>query len=573
MAGMRSARHFSKYHSTIRSISSSHMFPTFLALARHLFFAIASVIAFSAHAAAPLEVSTALRDLLRTEYAPLRIGEVEIKSLRLIRRLYAARDYQPLWSEAARQSLLVAIADSALEGLEPADYPQPHTALVNALPAADHAAQEIVLTEALVRLAYSLRLGKANPAALDPAWNYARALGTSNPIAWITTAIEGHDINTAVSTLRPATPYYMVLRSALADHRVRAARGGWPKITSGPTLRPGTRDPRIQELRARLGGADSVVAPNANATFFDEQLLLAVRQFQDRHGLAIDGLVGRATLAALNVPITDRINTLRVNLERIRWLFHDFDAEFLAVNIAAFYAAYLNHGYVRWQARVVVGRPYRQTPSFTSQITSLELNPTWTVPPTILAQDILPKVRENLLYLREKKLQVFDRSGQIIDPVTVNWQLPASRFPYVLRQPPGDDNALGRIKFLFPNPHTVYLHDTPARDLFAQPARVFSSGCIRIERPLELAEILLRDHTWDAASLQTAIDTGKRQRLTLSTPVTIMLFYLTAFPDEHGDVHFRADVYDRDRAVLDALAAEFTFAPPTDYVVDPEPAR
>ncbi len=520
-----------------------------------------------AHADTLTETQSHLRRLL-TQFDPLRIAEIDIRALRLIRRVYAARNYLPLWSEPTRLALNAAALSSVEDGLQARDYPQPTLTISATSPPVARAAQEILLTESLTRLAYSLRFGKANPRALDPHWNYARALGATDPVAWLTKVITNGDLAVALAALRPSGPYYGGLRTALAVYRL-AETAPWPTLSAGPTLKPGQHDPRIAELRARLlAGGDLRATPVVEALRYDDALVAAVQVFQARHGLAIDGAVGNATLNALNVSRAARIDTLRVNLERVRWIFHDLSDEFVAVNIAAFYAAYVQDGQIRWQARVVVGRPYRQTPIFKSQITYLELNPTWTVPPTILAEDILPAMRHNLGYLAHKKLQVLDRDGRILDPTNLNWShLPAHNFPYVLRQPPGDDNALGRVKFIFPNPYAVYLHDTPARELFAAPARSFSSGCIRLERPFELVEILLRDNPrWTPIALAAAAATGTPQRITLLKPLTIMLLYLTAFPDDTGDMQFHDDIYARDAAVRAALDAPFEFSAPDDFV-------
>ncbi len=522
-------------------------------------------VATAAHGDLLTDTQTHLRALL-TGADPLRIAEVDIRALRLIRRLYAARDYLPMWSERARVALVAAAVSSVDDGLSPSDYPQPTLTISGTSPPATRAAQEIVLTESLTRLAYSLRFGKANPRALYPHWNYTRALGATDPPTWLTTVIANGELATALAAQRPSGPYYGALRRALAAYR-RADAKAWSPLSAGPTLKPGQHDPRVSELRMRLiAGGELRATPDLEATFYDAALVAAVQAFQARHGLTIDGAVGLATRAALNVTPTARSDTLRVNLERMRWIFHDLEDEFVAVNIAAFYAAYVKDGQIRWRARVVVGRPFRQTPIFKSKITYLVLNPTWTVPPTILAEDVLPAVRRNLAYLAHKKLQVLDQ-GQVVDPRSINWaHLRARNFPYVVRQPPGDDNALGRIKFIFPNPHAVYLHDTPARQLFAASARSFSSGCIRLERPFELAAILLRDNPrWTPAALAAATATAIPQRINLGKPLTIMLLYLTAFPDDAGEIQFREDIYARDDVVRAALAAPFTFSAPEDY--------
>ncbi|MEQ8497208.1 MAG: L,D-transpeptidase family protein, partial [Gammaproteobacteria bacterium] len=419
------------------------------------------------------------------------------------------------------------------------------------------AARELLASEALARLAFTLHFGKANPAALDANFNYSRGFGATDPVAWLRAAIEGDRLAATLAALRPPGPYYARLVAALAMHRALAARGGWPRVPAGDTLEPGMRDARVPSLRARLhaGGEVLPMVASAEAEVYDDALADAVRIFQYRHGLTVDALVGPATLAALNVPVAARIATLRVNLERLRWVFRDIGERYVAVNIASFGAAYLVDGAVQWSARAIVGRPYRQTPVFRDTINYLELNPTWTVPPTILRKDILPRLRTDPGYLVEKRLRVIDPNGGPVDPATIDWRaVRAASFPYLLRQEPGPDNALGRIKFMFPNRHAVYLHDTPQRQLFARAERVFSSGCIRVENPLALATLLLADDpAWDRAALEAAIARGRTERVRLARPVPILLLYLTAFADPHGALHFRDDVYGRDAPVLRAL--------------------
>jgi len=328
-------------------------------------------------------------------------------------------------------------------------------------------------------------------------------------------------------------------------------------------------DPRVPLLRARLtasGDFAQAVAPQENS-IYDAPLIAAVEAFQQRHGLTVDGAVGRGTLAALNVPLATRIDQIRINLERIRWVFRDLGEEYVAVNIAGFQAAYFRQGELRWRGRAIVGRPYRQTPIFRDEMSYLELNPTWTVPPTILREDILPKLRQNPGYLREKKLRVVDPNGGAVSAAGIDWrQVSANGFRWFLRQEPGPDNALGRIKFMFPNAHAVYLHDTPSRELFAQAERSFSSGCIRIERPLDLAVELLGDpQRWTLATLEAALATQRTQRVNLPRRIPVMLLYLTVFPDENGSLQFYRDIYDRDPAVLKALDGALTWTPPSDF--------
>ena len=508
--------------------------------------------------------AAALSALLAGDAPQVRIDGARLWSTPVLRELYRSGDTR--WTEPRLRSLRTEIARVAEDGLEPADYLARELAQPERLSPAE---LELLASEALARLAFTLRYGKANPLALDSNWNYSRELGATDPVAWLRAAVTHDDLPSLLQSLRPQGAYYRALKEALAANRAIAARGGWSTLPAGATLKPGMDDPRVPLLRARLAASGDLEGAGAAATgtVYDAALVAAVKAFQDRHGLDADGAVGRATLAELNVPVTARIDQLRVNLERIRWVFRDLAGEFVVVNIAGYGAAYFVDGEIRWRARAIVGRPYRQTPVFKDALSYLELNPTWTVPPTILRNDILPKLRQNPAYLREKKLRVVDPNGGPVSAAGIDWhKVSASNFRYYLRQDPGPDNALGRIKFMFPNAHAVYLHDTPTRELFRQPERTFSSGCIRIENPLALAELLLRDPArWNQASLQAAIDSGETRRVNLPRKVPIMLLYLTAFPDQAGRVQFRRDVYRRDARTLQALDGPLVWTPTRDF--------
>ncbi len=284
---------------------------------------------------------------------------------------------------------------------------------------------------------------------------------------------------------------------------------------------------------------------------YDATLVQALEAFQRAQYLTADGHLGAATLAALNVPVAPRIDQLRVNLERARWLLHQLHGDFVMVDIAGYDIAFYKDGKPVWRSRVQVGQPYRSTPAFKSQITYLTLNPTWTVPPTILKNDILPKVRKNPGYLAANRIRVLDGQGRELSPASVNWANPRG---IVLRQDAGPDNSLGRVVIRFPNDYAVYLHDTPHQELFANPQRANSSGCIRVERPRELAELLLDDPVrWNRAVIDSAIDTGKTQTVMLGKPVPLLLAYWTVDLRDDGRIGFRPDIYRRDAALLVAL--------------------
>jgi len=340
----------------------------------------------------------------------------------------------------------------------------------------------------------------------------------------------------------------------LHHYRQLAAAGGWPGVPAGPVLRLGDVDPRVAAIRAHLAVTGELPADSdISSTLFDEPLKEGVSVFQYRHGLDDDGIVGKQTIAAMNVPVEDRIDQLRVSLERLRWVNQEAAQTLVAVNVASFKAFLFRDGEMEWSTRAMVGKDYRRTPIFRGDIQYIEFNPTWTIPPTILRNDTLPAIKRDPGYLAEKNIRVIDSAGKFVDPMTVDWNQYTRGVPYTLRQDPGPENALGTMKFIFPNKHSIFLHDTPHRELFARPERAFSSGCIRIEDPLKLAELLLHNDTLQAPVLQSIVDTGITQRIYLDKPIPVVIIYLTASIDADGNVLFYRDIYNKDGKVLQAL--------------------
>jgi L,D-transpeptidase YcbB len=502
-----------------------------------------------------------------------RVAGLPVADPWLLARFYERREFKPTWGEFAKlDQLLDAINGSFRHGLEPGDYH--HSALAELVASLREAPTpalateaELLATDALARLAFHLRFGKVDPRKIDVSWNIDRALGAANPVTALQSVAQADDLVAALDELAPEGEYYAALRSALAAHREIAARGGWPAIEAGETLRVGMRSGRIPPLRSLLAitGDYMADADFEDEELFDEPLETAVMRFQARHGLDADGAVGRQTLAALNVPVGARIDQIRVNLERVRWVFHNLEDRFLLVNIARFRVLLIENRRITWSTRAVVGRPFRQTPVFKARLTYLEFNPTWTVPPTILREDLLPEIRGDATTLQRKNMVVLDQQGQRVDPAAIDWASATARnFPYMIRQEPGPDNALGRVKFMFPNPYHVYMHDTPARQLFARAERAFSSGCIRLEQPFELVRILLAGSEWDDAAIERVLASGRTRVVNLPQPISVLLLYGTVVP-EGGQVHFAADVYRRDKALLAALDAPFEFIPPAGY--------
>jgi L,D-transpeptidase YcbB len=505
------------------------------------------------------------------QFKTLKIGDATIASTSVVPDFYERREFQLAWGQRSSiEDLLRAIRESEADGLEPRDYhlialeQLRHELEASPTPMPTRLADfDILLTDALVRLGYHLMFGKVDPERLDPSWNMSREISGFEPAVIIQRALDANSLYQAISDEKPKHPFYTGLKQALARHRAIKVVGGWPQIPAGPTLKLGMHDERVPLLRRRLSASGDLTSASADRSpIFDGTVEKAVKVFQRRHGLAADGNVGPTTLAALNVTVDERIQQLRVNLERGRWVLHNLQSTFLVVNVAGYHAYYVQDGEMVWQGRAQVGRPYRQTPIFKSEMTYLVFNPSWTVPSTILAEDYLPTLRRDPGYLQRKGLKVIDRAaGRVIDPGQIDWsRYSTNHSPYLLRQDPGPQNALGRVKFIFPNDHAVFLHDTPSQTLFNRTERAFSSGCIRVENALELARLLLNDETvWTRQAIGRVVDSGKTRTLFLDRPIPVLLLYWTAWVDADGRVNFRHDLYGRDKLVQQGLASSFRF--------------
>ncbi|WP_426661511.1 L,D-transpeptidase family protein [Rhodanobacter aciditrophus] len=472
---------------------------------------------------------------------------------------YRQRQYAPAWTRPATvDQLLAALAGTASDGLDPEDYGLSRLKAMRAALADDKAAPaqrarfDLRATDAYLAALVQLYRGKVAPVTLDPHWNFEeRPLDPAQDLQAAIDAVDSGRVAELFARARPQDPLYDRLRDALARLRAVAQRGGWPGLPDGPTLKPGMRDARVPLLRQRLVAGGYLPAGEAAGERYDATLEAAVKQFQRDQYLAADGGVGAATRAALNVTANRRVDQLRVNLERARWLMHEVQGDFVVVDIAGYKVSYYKDGKSVWSSRVQVGKPYRSTPVFKSRITYITLNPTWTVPPTILKHDIVPKIRADPGYLAANRIRVLDSKGQLVPPRSVNWNNPRG---IVLRQDAGPGNSLGRLVIRFPNPYAVYLHDTPHQELFGASRRDFSSGCIRVQHARELAVLLLGDPAkWDRVALDRAIDTGRTQTVNLARPVPLLLAYWTVHLHRDGRVSYRPDIYQRDGRLLAAL--------------------
>ncbi|MBT8121319.1 MAG: L,D-transpeptidase family protein [Gammaproteobacteria bacterium] len=497
------------------------------------------------------------------------VGDTALASRILLPAFYAQRNYAPAWvNPESVDQLLGAIESVEHDGLNPVDYHldiirqyREHLRTASAFDPVQTAEFDLLLTDSLVRLGYHLSFGKVDPEALDSNWNMVRYIDNLDELLLLGNAIDSGHVTQLVEKLRPQSARYEQLRTALSKYRIYQLLGGWQPVPAGKTLETGMTGERVLALRARLIASGDLSTQDMFLPTFDDAVAAGVKRFQLRHGLHADGRAGRRTLREMNIPVEARVDQIRANLERARWVLHDLPDTYIMVDIAGFNARFYRDDKLVWESRAQVGRPARESPVFRSKLKYLDINPTWTVPPTILDEDVLPEVRANRGYLAVRDMDVLDYKGKLVDPNTIDWDAYTGKnFPYLIRQQPGPNNALGRIKFMFPNRHSVYLHDTPSKSLFDKPERAFSSGCVRIERPYELAELLLADNDkWNHERLMNAINSYRTRTVNLVEPVTIIMLYWTVAVNNDGSVHFSRDIYDRDRPIISGLNEGFRF--------------
>jgi murein L,D-transpeptidase YcbB/YkuD len=531
-------------------------------------------------AAADLEVRETLRQLLSAAKPArpiVRRGEV-LNATPLLQRFYERRDFQPGWSRdgwpTSQVGYLVAVLGNAeSEGLRPADYHLAGIKLLREQLARKQGAGQSISREELIDLdlllsdaflLYGSHLlnGRIDFAAVEEYWPSDQHGLDLAAILEETLAVG--EVVPNLESLRPRHENYRKTLQALAAMRDLEKRGGWPLVADGPALQIGMRHVRVRNLRQRLMiSGDYVDQELTGEDLFDEQLSAALQRFQNRHGLKSDGILGHETLIALNVPVADRIRQMELNLERWRWLSQDLGQRYILVNIADSSLQVMENSQPVLEMRVVVGKPQRSTPVFSDQVEYLVLNPYWYLPETIIIEDMVPKILENPDYLTKEKIKVFPLGNNTreLDPTTIDWKvINKKNLPYKMRQESGPFNVLGRVKIMFPNRFSIYLHDTPGQDLFQKSARYFSSGCIRLEKPIELAAYLLKDNPlWNREKIMDVINSGRQQVVVLQEQIPVHILYWTAWSDENGIMHFRNDIYGRDKllaAALDGVAPE-----------------
>jgi murein L,D-transpeptidase YcbB/YkuD len=490
-------------------------------------------------------------------------------------RFYAQRNYRPAWIKtddgafALADEMVQQIEDARYDGLPPQLYhldsmrsllqTAKQQATAGRLPDADvHADLEFLLTDAFLMLGSHLRAGRVNPETLENEWLVH--IDSQGDLARVLDhAIESRRIGEAFDGFRPPHPEYAALRKALKRYRTRGEAADWPRLPEKASWERGQSGAVADLLRERLRlSGDLPQTPEGAGADADVELFEGLRRFQERHGLEADGRMGPQTLQALNVSAEERARQVELNLERWRWLPHDLGTRHIRVNVPQFDLAVIEDGQEVLHMRVVVGRHYRRTPVFSSLLDCVVFNPDWNIPTRIAVEDILPKARRDPSYLRREKIRVFeswDRSAAELDPDRIDWTAVAGQgFRYKFKKDPGSHNDLGRIKFTFPNKFSVYLHDTPSKRLFDRSMRGFSSGCIRIEKPTDLAEYALSDSPgWSRDAVIAAVDSGTNRTVRLPHKIPLHLIYMTAGVDSAGRLRFWPDIYQRDSRLDRAL--------------------
>ncbi len=547
----------------------------------------------------PTEAERKVDDVLRDRLARLPERPAEPIEAALL-EFYRHHGQRVAWSDGVRPSLealrcVDVLVDAGSEGLEPGRYAAMALrnqaavlgrAMLRGLPpdTAGLADFDLRLTRSWLNYARDVHDGRLPSAALDPAWVAAR--DTLDLAGTLRRALGGGDAARALVDLAPGGGDYLDLKRALARYRAIAAAGGWPALPAGIVLKRGASGAPVVALRRRLAAeGDST----GEAPEFDAGLAGALRAFQARHGLRTSGTVDSATRAALNVGAAERVQQIAMILERVRWLPDSFPEPCVIVSLADFTLELRDSSRAVLRSRIVVGEPRNPTPVFSARLSYIVVNPTWRLPKRILVEETLPALARDTSWLAKHRMRVLYTHAPRLTEVprqSVDWtSVEEDSFPYVVVQDPGDENPLGRIKLMCPNPYDVYLHDTPAKSYFSAAARAYSHGCVRVQQARELAEwllardtlVALRAAAWRGKprppdlrdSLQAVIDSLAMRQIGLKEKVPVHFLYRTAWVDSSGAVQFRDDLYGLDRRLGEALragkAAEFVLNPPVEW--------
>jgi murein L,D-transpeptidase YcbB/YkuD len=483
-----------------------------------------------------------------------------------VRAFYTQRDSHPAWADnrrpTARAADAIAVLNTARQhGFDAADYGTAELlAISQRVESIDKDSQErldtvaefdVRLTGALLSLARDVAIGRSRDAHRQPQRK------APDYVAALLDAANG-DVEEWIDAMRPPHPEYAALQKALDALHGQEAKGGWIAVPA--TLKPGAAGAAVTALRQRLAMSGQLKGDPAASANYDKDVVEAVKAFQELHAIKATGVVDRHTLAAMNVPLDVRIRQVALNLQRWREMPDDLGERHFMVNVPYFHLIAREGGKPVMDIRVVVGTTENKTPLFSEEMESVVFSPYWNIPDSIAQGETLPAIARDPSYLSRQNIEILRVSSsgsQPVSPDDVDWDDPEALKEFAFRQKPGSGNALGHVKFLFPNPHNVYLHDTPADNLFGKPTRAFSHGCVRVEEPEVLAKYVLRDSPeWDEQSIGSAMHSGVEKHVKLAQKIPVHIVYFTAWVDENGGLHFQPDIYGYDRALARRESAE-----------------
>ncbi len=507
-----------------------------------------------------------------TQESPAMLRGSHLLKLGEAYQFYAHRNFDPIWSAEGRLTELAyefrfELRQSLYDGLQPATY---HLALIDSYVATvekreaakeglvpkELAELELLMTDAFFALAEDLDLGIVNPERLAAKWSIPRKRKALEYDSLLTHAWQTAELRSQLALLYPKTPSYskgkLLLRQL--EERAKGKEINWKPIKTDRVLLPGESNAFLLQVRERLAFWGYLEAfGRTDAKIYDSHLVREVLAFQAEKGIKADGILGYATLQALNESPAQLMDKIKVNLERMRWIpEHFFKGEAILVNVPSFELVYHKGSDTLFTTKVIVGTIKHQTPVFTAPLSYLVFSPYWNIPPSIAKNETLPAIRKNANYLQRNNMEVVNTAGQPLSLSQVNWN--AKPFPYLIRQKPGESNALGQVKFMFPNPNNVYLHDTPAKQLFDQDLRAFSHGCIRMAQPRDFAELLLKNSEgWTSEKVGLAMGQDKEKIVNLPYKIPVGIVYFTFWTEANGKPRFFVDIYKRDAEVLELL--------------------
>lgn len=500
---------------------------------------------------------------------PLRTSE-EIKAF------YAERGFEEIWSNNGKinsraEDFLEEIERVKYDGLNPEDYNQAmiqaffeeiqgKRKLLKPKSTPELVDLEFLMTDAFLRLSKDLEVGKVALKERGSYWKLAPKESKVNSLELLEEVGDGLDVNKSLVSLYPDMEMYAKGREVIQSLYEKSEEDtlSWKPVSFEHSLKVGDKHASVPGLRDRLkfwGFLEDYEVKDA--LLFDSTMWEGLKNYQLENGMKPDGAIGELTADFLNDSPEKLIEIASVNLERMRWMPEiNWEEELVLVNIANYQLDYLNEGDTTLSAKVIVGKEYNESPVFTAPMSYIVFSPYWNIPPSITHDEIIPSVRRNKDYLSEKNMEIVSNSGEVLNPKQVNWTgKEGTNFPYRIRQKPGGSNSLGLVKFMFPNDYNIYIHDTPARSLFARESRALSHGCIRIQYPDQFAEALLNDKKWTQERIQEAMHQEQEEVVKLDREIPVLLLYLTFWTDEGGDAHFRPDIYNRDADLIKKLRA------------------